>query len=291
MAVTAAQVKAMRERTGLGMMECKKALVEADGDMEKAIDNVRKAGQAKADKKAGRVAAEGVIASAGNGHCRVLVEVNCETDFVAKDANFREYADLVAQQAVATRPDDLEALMAAVPEGQTESLEQLRQALVTKLGENLRVRRFALVDNPDATVALYLHGQRIGVLVELLGGNEELAKDVAMHVAASRPLCVAPEDIDQELLAREREIFASQAATSGKPEAIQEKMVQGKLSKYLSEVTLLGQAFVKDPDMTVGKLLEKHNARVAGFVRFEVGDGIEKKAEDFVAEVMKQAQG
>lgn len=290
MAVTAEAVKALRERTGAGMMECKKALVEAGGDLDAAAELMRKAGLAKADKKASRIAAEGVIAieRAPDGRRAAIVEVNCETDFVAREADFQAFATDVARRALEHRPADLDALNALPGAGGT--VEEARRALIAKIGENISVRRFALIGAP-AVLGAYLHGTRIGALVGLKSGDEVLARDLAMHVAAINPTFVAPSDVPEEQVAREREILLEQAKGEGKPEAIVAKMVEGRLRKWLGEISLLGQPFVKDPDISVEKLLKQSGAEVSGFVRFEVGAGIEKKQEDFVAEVMKQARG
>lgn len=281
MQINASMVKELRERTGAGMMECKKALEEANGDMEAAIEAMRKSGAAKAVKKAGRVAAEGRIVIAAEGGKAAVVEVNCETDFVAKDENFVGFADVVATSVLATRPADVESVMSG-------EMESRRAELIAKIGENVQVRRFEVVEAP--VIGAYLHGTRIGVLVAMTGGDEALARDVAMHIAASRPVCVNEADVPAELLAKEREIFAAQAAESGKPADIVAKMVEGRIRKYLAEVTLLGQPFVKDPDTTVDKLLAGKGATVTGFVRYEVGEGIEKKVENFAEEVMAQAR-
>jgi elongation factor Ts len=288
MAVTAALVKELRERTGAGMMECKKALVETDGDMEAAIELLRKTGLAKADKKAGRVAAEGKIVEAQAGSKAVLVEINSETDFVAKDENFAAFADKVARAALALDSDDIEALKAADVDGQT--VEEARQALVAKIGENVQVRRLTRVES-DGVIGSYVHGGRIGVLVELEGGDEELARDLAMHVAALSPAYATADDVPADVLAKEKEILVAQAQDSGKPAEIIEKMVEGRLRKYLAEITLVGQPFVKDGDVTVGKLLEQQGASVKGFSRLAVGEGIEKKEENFAEEVMQQVAG
>ena len=292
MAITAALVKELRERTGAGMMECKKALVESNGDIEAAIEAMRKSGQAKAAKKAGRTAAEGVILvnTAADGKKSVVVEVNCETDFVAKDENFLSFANAVAERALNTAAADVAALMAEpLHEGEDTTIEQAREALVVKIGENMAVRRFVRMSAAGA-VASYRHGDRIGVMLDLEGGDEELGRDLAMHIAATRPVCVSEEQVPADLLAKEREIFSAQAAESGKPPEIVEKMVEGRIRKYLAEVTLVGQPFVKDPDTTVGKLLGAKSAKVNGFVRFEVGEGIEKKVENFADEVAAQAK-
>jgi len=291
MAITASLVKELRERTGAGMMECKKALTETNGDIEAAIENMRKSGQAKAAKKAGRTAADGVIviAQSSEGGRAVMVEVNCETDFVAKDDNFKSFADAVGERALNSDAADVEALMALpLHEGEDTTIEEARQALVSKIGENMNVRRFVRTD-AVGRIYSYSHGVRIGVMVDLSGGDEALGRDLAMHVAASNPVCVSEDQVPADLLAKEREITEAQAKESGKPDNIVEKMVEGRMRKYLSEITLLGQSFVKDPDTTVGKLLQAHGAKVHGFTRFEVGEGIEKKVEDFREEVMAQA--
>jgi elongation factor Ts len=293
MTITASMVKELRERTGSGMMECKKALVETGGDIDAAIELMRKSGLAKADKRAGKVAAEGTIeiAQAADGRRAAMVEVNSETDFVAKGDDFRAFATAVAQSVLEHAPADLAALLAAPLAGGTGSVDAARQELAARIGENINVRRFVLVEVADGTLASYLHGTRIGVVVAYTGGNEELGKDLAMHVAASRPVCVAEQDVPAELVAKEREIFAAQAAESGKPANIVEKMVEGRVRKYLGEVTLVGQPFVKNPDQSVGDLLQGAGASVTRFERFEVGEGIDKKQENFAAEVMAQVQG
>ncbi|MFP5465464.1 MAG: translation elongation factor Ts [Gammaproteobacteria bacterium] len=291
MNISAALVKEMRERTGLGMLECKMALTEAGGVIEAAIDLMRKAGAARADKKAGRTAADGaiILSVSADGRSVALTEVNSETDFVAKDAGFLAFAQAVGDLVLSQAPADVEQLSTlALGDG---TVEEARQQLVAKIGENLRVRRFVRRQTTSGVIGSYLHGSRIGVLVELEGGDLALARDIAMHVAASRPVCVSSDQIPAEVMAREKEIYDAQAAESGKPEDIRARMVEGRLRKYAAEVTLLGQAFVKDPDTTVEQLLKKANARVIGFDRLEVGEGIEKQADDFVAEVMKQARG
>ncbi len=290
MAITAALVKELRERTGAGMMECKKALVETDGDIELALDNLRKAGAAKADKKAGRVAAEGrvVYQLSDDGKTAAIVEVNCETDFVAGDDNFAEFAAKVCQRVLADNPADVEALSALpLDDAGDTSINAAREALIGKIGENIQIRRFYRLTTENK-FGLYQHGSRIGVIVDYEGGSDELGKDIAMHIAASRPVCVTEDQVPADLVQREREIFLAQAKESGKPEEIAKKMVEGKMRKFLSEITLLGQAFVKDPDQTVGKLLASQNAQVHNFLRIEVGEGIEKKSENFAEEVMSQ---
>ena len=289
MAITASLVKELRERTGAGMMECKKALTETGGDIEAAIENMRKSGQAKAAKKAGRTAADGVIVIAHNGSKAAMVEVNCETDFVAKDENFRSFADAVGERVLNSDAADVVALMALpLHEGEDTTIEEARQALVSKIGENMNVRRF-IRHTASGAVSTYSHGVRIGVLVDLTGGDEALGRDLAMHVAASNPVCVSEDQVPADLLAKERDITEAQARESGKPDNIVEKMIEGRMRKYLGEITLMGQPFVKDPDTKVGKLLKDAGATVNAFTRFEVGEGIEKKVEDFRDEVMAQA--
>ena len=287
MTIAASLVKELRERTGAGMMECKKALAETGGDLERAVEHMRKAGLAKADKKAGRVAAEGRIAIAQAEGAAAMVEVNCETDFVANGDDFKAFAAQVAQAVLDKAPEDPAAL-ATLRLASGKDMETARRELVAKIGENVSVRRSTNFKG-TATLGSYLHGVRIGVLVDLQGGDAALAKDIAMHVAASRPLCVSPEQVPAEVLDRERDIIRAQSADSGKPAPIVEKMVEGRLRKYLGDITLLGQPFVKQPEITVDKLLRSRGAKVLRFARFEVGEGIEKKQEDFAAEVMAQA--
>ena len=290
MAVTAAMVKELRERTGAGMMECKKALVETGGDMEAAVEAMCKAGLAKADKKASRVAAEGKVVQAisADGKQAVMVEVNSETDFVAKDGSFNAFASAVAQNALASSPADVDALLGTDIDGQT--VEEARQALIAKIGENIQVRRFVRTDT-DAVLGAYVHGGKIGVLVEVEGGDAELAHDIALHIAAMNPEFISDADVPEEVLAKEKDILIAQAADSGKPAEIIEKMVTGRLRKHLAGITLLGQPFVKDGDVTVGKLLKQKGATVKGFERLVVGEGIEKKQENFAEEVMQQVSG
>ncbi|HEB87916.1 MAG TPA: elongation factor Ts [Gammaproteobacteria bacterium] len=291
MAITAARVKELRERTGAGMMECKKALVETDGDIDIAIENMRKSGMAKADKKAGRVAAEGLVSIQMDdaGKFAAIVEVNCETDFVTKGDDFKNFVNEVAQCVLNNKPDDLDALLTTVL-ADGVSVEDSRKNLIAKVGENMSVRRFDVIES-KGQLAAYKHGERIGVLVNLDGGDEILGKDIAMHIAASNPVCISEADVDPALIEKERDIFAAQAAESGKPPEIVEKMVTGRIKKYLKEVTLLGQPFVKDPDQTIAQLLDKAGASVAGFVRYQVGEGIEKKNENFAEEVAAQMKG
>jgi elongation factor Ts len=286
MSITAAMVKDLRERTGAGMMECKKALVETAGDMDAAAEALRVSGQAKADKKASRVAADGTVVIHRDGDRAVIAEVNSETDFVAKDDNFLAFANAVAATALASGTSDVVAL-AKEKLADGRSIEAARTDLISKVGENISVRRIAMLENAGP-IAYYSHGARIGVVVALAGGNEELARDLAMHIAATNPMCIDESGVSAETLDSERRIFSEQAAESGKPPEIVEKMVAGRVAKFLKEVTLVGQPFVKDPDQTVGKLLASAGASVSSFIRFEVGEGIEKKVENFADEVMKQ---
>jgi elongation factor Ts len=292
MAVTAAEVKELRERTGAGMMECKKALEATSGDMERAIDELRKSGRAKADKKAGRVAAEGIVIvrTSTDGKQAVLLEINSETDFVARDENFLAFADAVAKTALMTKANDVQMLSGTLLAGGTGTVDETRHALIAKVGENINLRRIVLI-NATSTVGTYLHGNRIGVLVELDVENAELAKDIAMHIAASKPTVINPGEVSADLIAKEKEIYMAQAAGSGKPQDIIEKMVAGKLKKYLDEISLVGQPFIKDPDILVSSLLSQHRAKVVSFTRFEVGEGIEKESENFVDAVMAQVHG
>lgn len=291
MTISASLVMQLRERTGAGMMECKKFLVAANGDIEKAISEMRKAGQAKADKKAGRVAAEGVIviARATDGKFAVMLEINSETDFVARDENFVKFADKVAETALQADTDDVNELLKETLSGSDVSVESARQELVAKIGENIQIRRIVRLSS-EGVIGYYLHGSRIGVMVALKKGDESLAKDVAMHVAASRPMVVSRDQVPADSIENEREIFTAQARESGKPQEIIDKMIEGRINKFLDEVSLLGQPFVKNPDIKVGQLLKEKNAEVLSFVRFEVGEGIEKKEDNFVEEVMAQVR-
>lgn len=291
--ITAGMVKELRERTGSGMMECKKALTEANGDLDAAVEAMRKAGLAKADKKAGRTAAEGgiFISVSPDGKRAAIVEVNSETDFVAKGDDFVAFASLVAQTALDSAAGTIDDLLAASIPATGETVESTRRAMVAKIGENIAVRRCECLVNTDGQVASYLHGGRIGVLVELNGGHADLGKDIAMHVAASKPACVDESGVDPELVAKEKAIFSAQAEASGKPANVIEKMVDGRIKKFLGEITLVGQPFVKDPDQTVGKLLADQGASVVRFVRLEVGEGIEKVESNFAEEVMAQVRG
>ncbi len=287
MNITADAVKQLRERTGAGMMECKKALVETGGDLDAAAELMRKSGLAKADKKSQRIAAEGTVAIARQGSSAVLVEVNSETDFVARGDEFQGFVRDVARVALAESPPNLSALLALRADG--ASVEDRRRALIAKIGENITVRRFVRVTAPGALGA-YLHGTRIGALVALRGGSEDLAKDLAMHVAAVNPTYVDAQGVPADVLDKERAILAEQVKGEKKPPEILAKMVEGRLRKYLAEITLVGQPFVKDPDTTVENLLKKSAATVVEFVRYEVGAGIEKKQDDFVGEVMAQVK-
>jgi len=292
MAITAAQVKELRERTGAGMMECKKALVETDGNIETAIDNMRKSGAAKAEKKAGRIAAEGVIVTktSDDGKLGVIVEINSETDFVARDDSFKAFTTSVVDAALANKTESIVGLNAAtVASGET--VELARTNLIAKIGENITVRRVQIVEAADGILGTYIHGGRIGVVVSLKGGDAGLAKDIAMHAAATNPQFVTPEEISEDVYNREKEIFTAQAIASGKPADIAEKMVVGRMRKFAAEVCLVGQSFVKDPSTTVGDLLKSHSAEVVNLVRLEVGEGIEKVEDDFAAEVMAQVKG
>jgi elongation factor Ts len=293
MSVSAAMVMSLRERTGAGMMECKKFLVAANGDIELAITEMRKAGQAKADKKSDRIAAEGVIVVARSKDSRraVMVEINSETDFVARDTNFSNFAQAVAETALQTQVKTAEELNQQNIDGQDITVEQARQQLVAKIGENIKIRRLEHVQcTEDGVAGFYLHGNRIGVLIVLKQGDDELARDLAMHIAASRPLVVNRDEVSQKEIEHEREIFIAQARDSGKPQDIIDKMIDGRISKFLDEVSLTGQPFIKDPNMKVSQLLKQKQAEVLSFVRFAVGEGIEKKEDNFVQEVMSQVR-
>ncbi|MBT1065713.1 elongation factor Ts [Bowmanella sp. Y26] len=284
MAVTAALVKELRERTGAGMLDCKKALEETAGDIELAIENMRKSGQAKAAKKAGRIAAEGVILTAVEGNTAVMMELNCETDFVARDESFLAFGAKVVALALANKVNDVEVLNGLEIDG--AKVSDVRDTLVAKIGENINVRRVVTIEGDN--LGAYVHGGRIGVLAILQGGETDLAKDVAMHVAASNPQFVKPEQVPADVVEKEKAIQIDIAMQSGKPADIAEKMVAGRMSKFTGEISLTGQPFVKDPSQTVGQLLKAANADAINFVRFEVGEGIEKKTEDFAAEVQAQ---
>ncbi len=291
MSVTAAMVKELRQRTGSGMMECRKALRETDGDMDLAIENMRKAGLAKADKKSSRIAAEGRIAVAQSADTKnaVIIDVNCETDFVAKGDTFKDFANAIAEAILAADVSTVEqAYELQFSDG--KSIDETRRGLISKLGENITLRRFQKVATEGGT-GFYLHGEKIGVLVDLQTADTELAKDVAMHIAASKPQCVAEADVSAETIEKEKAIFVAQAEESGKPANIIEKMIGGRIRKFLAEITLEGQAFIKDDKVTVGKLVSDKGNKVLGFNHLEVGEGIEKVEEDFAAEVMAQIRG
>ena len=286
MSITASMVKELRDRTGAGMMECKKALVETDGDLDAAVEFLRKSGQANADKKSSRVAADGRVVVAADGAGAVVVEINSETDFVAKDENFIAFAESVAAAALESGTTDVAVLANnKVADGRT--VEEARTELVAKVGENIAVRRIESI-SANGVLASYTHGARIGAVVALDGGDETLARDIAMHVAASKPMCIDESGVPAEMLQNERRFLTEQAQDSGKPPEIIEKMVTGRINKYLKEITLLGQPFVKDPDVSIAKLLDAAGASVSAFVRIEVGEGIEKKQENFADEVMQQ---
>lgn len=291
MSISAAQVKELRERTGAGMMECKKALESAQGDMNLAIEELRKSGRAKADKKANRIAAEGVIMIRTIGTDTIMLEINSETDFVARDTHFLAFAEQVAKTALGQCIDDVSILAKSSLVDTNLTVEEARQALVAKVGENIHLRRAVLLHTPKTLLGSYLHGTRIGVLVELEGGTPALAKEIAMHIAASRPVVVRPEEVPAELVEKEKRIFMAQAESSGKPVDIIEKMVTGRVKKFLDEVSLIGQPFVKNADLSVNQVLAQQQAKVLRFIRFEVGEGIEKQAEDFVEAVMSQVHG
>jgi len=293
MQITASMVKELRDRTGSGMMECKKSLQEAGGDIEVAIENMRKSGLAKADKKAGRVAAEGrvVIEISDDGKTAAVVEVNCETDFLSGGDEFLSFVSAIAKTVLVNKPADIAALSEMTLEGSAETVEQARKEKIAKIGENMQLRRFEVLETTSGKFGSYLHGSRMGVLVEAENANDELIRDVAMHIAASNPMCVSEAEVPAETLEKEKEILRAQALESGKPADIVEKMLTGRIRKYLAEITLLGQSFVKDPDKTVETLLADASAKVNRFVRYEVGEGIEKKQENFADEVKAQMNG
>ena len=292
MAITAALVKELRERTGAGMMDCKKALVETNADLEAAIDLMRASGAAKAAKKAGRVASEGLVnvtISDDNKQAAIL-EVNSETDFVTKGSAFIDFVEALGVLALKNKPESVESFL-----GQTldsgETVDEARENIIAKIGENISVRRVQIISTDTGILGAYKHGDRIAVLTVLASQDSALAKDVAMHIAASRPECVSEDQLSDDLLEREKAIFIEQARESGKPDNIIEKMIVGRMKKFVNEVTLYGQSFVKDPDVTVGDLVKSHNSEVESFIRYEVGEGIEKKEDNFVEEVMAQAKG
>jgi len=290
MTITASMVKELRERTGAGMMECKKALVAADGNMEAAITAMRKSGQAKAAKRAGRIAAEGVIlvAHSDDNKMACMIEVNCETDFVARDDNFRAFTQQVVQRGLATHSASAEALLSVpIQDGSSKTIEEQRAELVAKIGENVQLRRVACIQS-GGIVGTYSHSNRIGVIVALDKDLPDLAKDIAMHIAAMNPQAIDSDSVSEELIEKERDIFSSQAKESGKPDNIIAKMVEGRIAKFLKEICLVDQAFVKDPDQTIAQLLKADNAKVTEFIRYEVGEGIEKEVVDFAGEVQAQ---
>lgn len=291
MSVTASMVKELRERTGAGMMECKKALVASNGDVEVAIEEMRKSGAAKAAKKSGRVAAEGVvkIIISDDGKKATIVEINSETDFAAKDAQFLAFTDKIATQAAALGTDDVEQLLASEIDG--DSVETIRTALIAKIGENIQIRRISQITADQGVFGHYIHGVKIGVVVNVSTDNTDLAKDLAMHIAAVSPEFIAEKDVPSDVIAKEKEILIAQVADSGKPPEIIEKMIGGRLRKFLAGITLYGQPFVKNPDMSVEKLLKSEGADVVSYTRMEVGEGIEKKEDNFAEEVMAQARG
>jgi elongation factor Ts len=292
MAITAALVKELRERTGAGMMDCKKALIETDADLEAAIDLMRASGAAKAAKKAGRVASEGLVSVEVNDNNKsaAILEVNSETDFVAKGATFIDFVNKLTKLALKNMPSNIEEFLAQTLDT-GETVDKARENIIAKIGENISVRRVKVVKAGNGTIGSYEHGGRIAVLTHLAEDNATLAKDMAMHIAASKPECVNEDQLSEELIERERAIFIEQAKESGKPDNIIEKMIVGRMKKFVNEITLYGQPFVKDPETTVGKLVKSNNNEVVSFVRFEVGEGIEKKEDNFVEEVMAQAQG
>ena len=292
MSISASQVKELREQTGAGMMDCKRALEETSGDMEAAIDFLRKKGAASAERKAGRIASEGIIGQwiSDDGSHAVMVEVNCETDFVAKDESFGDFVAQVLQVIAVSRPTDLDAL-GELPLGASGSINEARLVLIGQIGENIGIRRFECIEAETGSVLSgYLHGQRIGVVMGVKGGQSQLGRDLAMHVAASRPLAVLPSGIAPELLEREKNIVTAQAMESGKADSIVEKMIAGRMTKFVRENSLVGKAFVKNVETTVEELLTSEGAEVSAMIRYEVGEGLEKRSDDFVAEVMAQAQ-
>jgi elongation factor Ts len=292
MAITAALVKELRERTGAGMMDCKKALIETDADLEAAIDLMRASGAAKAAKKASRIASEGLVSVEVNDNNKsaAILEVNSETDFVAKGAAFIDFVNKLTKLALKNMPSNIEEFLAQTLDT-GETVDKARENIIAKIGENISVRRVKVVKAGNGTIGSYEHGGRIAVLTHLAEDNATLAKDMAMHIAASKPECVNEDQLSEELIERERAIFIEQAKESGKPDNIIEKMIVGRMKKFVNEITLYGQPFVKDPETTVGKLVKSNNNEVVSFVRFEVGEGIEKKEDNFVEEVMAQAQG
>jgi elongation factor Ts len=292
MAITAALVKELRERTGAGMMDCKKALVETNADLEAAIDLMRASGAAKAAKKAGRIASEGLVnvTTSDDNRDAVILEVNSETDFVTKGSAFIDFVNELGALALKNKPASVEEFLTQTLDS-GETVDQAREGIIAKIGENISVRRVQSINSGKGVLGAYKHGDRIAVLTVLTGSDEDLAKDIAMHIAASKPECVSEDELSADLLEREKAIFIEQAKESGKPDDIIEKMIVGRMKKFVNEVTLYGQSFVKDPDMTVGALVKSKSSEVESFVRYEVGEGIEKKEDNFVEEVMAQAQG
>ena len=291
MSISAQQVKALRDRTSAKMMDCKKALVETEGDLEKAVELLRKKSQSSADKKATKITGDGVVIVSGNSEKTAILEVNSQTDFVARDSNFSGFAKSVAELAVNNEVSDISSLLEQKLSGD-QTVDQVRVELVAKLGENINCRRLAFLKaDSGELVSSYVHQGKIGVIVKISGGDEDIARDMAMHIAANSPLVINPEDVSEDLVEKEKDIFIAQAKDSGKPDDIIQKMVQGRIAKFLGEQSLTGQAFVKDPSMKVAKVLAQKNAKVLEFVRFEVGEGIEKVEDDFAKEVMEQAFG
>jgi len=292
MAITASLVKELRQRTDAGMMDCKQALTETNGDMEAAIDLMRTSGAAKAAKKAGRVAAEGLVKinMSTNKKTVTILEVNSETDFVTKGDVFIDFVDMLGTLALKTTPANIKEFLSQTLDN-GDSLEEAREDIIAKVGENIAIRRVQTITTDNGIIGTYKHGDRIAVVTVLEGGDEALAKDIAMHIAANKPECITEAELSTDILAREKAIFVEQAKESGKPDNIIEKMIVGRMKKFVNEVTLYGQSFVKDPDTTVGKLAQSNNAQVKSFVRFEVGEGIGKKEENFADEVMTQIQG
>jgi elongation factor Ts len=289
MSISASMVKELRERTGAGMMECKKALQESNGNIDSAIELLRTSGQAKAEKKAKRVAAEGKIVIKNNLANAVIVEINSETDFAANDSNFTDFANSIADALLQNEISDINSLN-DLKLSDDVSIEEARTNLISKIGENISIRRFDKI-HQAVNIGEYSHGSRIGVIVSLDKSDPDLAKDIAMHIAASNPICLDKEDVPKDLVSREKRIFLEQASSSGKPPEIIEKMVEGRMKKFFKEITLLGQSFIKDPDISIRDLLDKSEAKVQSFIRYEVGEGIEKKEENFADEVMKQIKG
>lgn len=288
--ITAALVQELRARTGAGMMDCKKALTAAAGNLDAAAEAMRKSGQIQAEKKSGRIAAEGLIVIKSNAERSIILEVNCETDFVARDENFKQFSDAVTQLALDKHIGSVEALLAASL-STSKSVEKARQDLIGKLGENIQIRRLVFVEaKAGSVIGSYVHSGRLGTIVQLQGGNEQLAKDLALHITANSPLVVSADDVSSAVIEKEREIFTAQAQASGKPPAVIDKMIAGRIDKFLNEVTLLGQVFIKDETLNVKTLLDRAQAKVVGFVRFAVGEGIEKPKEDFAEAVMAQVK-